>query len=71
MITVHEALPQPSAPQPGRPFPPTPMLPPRPTYAYCPTCRGRVAGLLAGCVRPLCRTADLDYDAALNRRDDI
>ncbi|MFI1194031.1 hypothetical protein ACH4T9_12350 [Micromonospora sp. NPDC020750] len=33
----------------------------------CPTCLNPVDGLLAGCDRAECITAELDYDAALER----
>ncbi|WP_328344901.1 hypothetical protein [Micromonospora sp. NBC_00421] len=36
----------------------------------CPTCGGRAGSLLAGCGKPACRRADLDYDAALDARWD-
>lgn len=37
----------------------------------CPTCGCEVPGLLAGCDTPECRTAHLDYDAAIDRRTEI
>ncbi|MEU8334860.1 hypothetical protein [Micromonospora tulbaghiae] len=38
--------------------------------AYCPTCLGVLPGWLAGCTKPACRRADLDYDAAIDARSD-
>ncbi|MFF0821183.1 hypothetical protein ACFYUR_12430 [Micromonospora haikouensis] len=55
------------------PFGDPPGMPPGlgPTWQpTCPTCMGPVGSLLAGCNRPLCRRADLDYDAALERQLD-
>ncbi|MFJ8687374.1 hypothetical protein [Micromonospora wenchangensis] len=42
----------------------------QPRLVFCPTCGGRVGSLLAGCPKPVCRRADLDYDAAFDRRYD-
>lgn len=38
--------------------------------AVCPTCLRAVPGLLAGCDLAGCRTADHDYDAAMDARCD-
>lgn len=38
--------------------------------AICPTCRGHVASLLAGCPKPECRSADLAEDHRMARRED-
>ncbi|MER7331608.1 MULTISPECIES: hypothetical protein [unclassified Micromonospora] len=60
-------------PKPGVPIPPPwpggPCNLPQPVT--CPHCGDPVAGLLTGCDKPACRTADLDYDMAFVRRDDV
>ena len=38
--------------------------------AYCPTCLGWLPGWLAGCTKPACRRAELDYDALCARWED-
>ncbi|MEU0078630.1 hypothetical protein ABZY58_12090 [Micromonospora tulbaghiae] len=47
-----------------------PIVPHHRQHATCPTCREPVAGLLAGCGKPLCRRVDIAFDAALDRRLD-
>lgn len=69
-VTAAPTLPP---PQPGIPFPapsPNPTLPRR-LLVSCPTCGVPLPGLLAGCDKPLCLTAELDYDALFVRADDI
>lgn len=34
----------------------------------CPTCRDPLPGLLAPCPKPVCRTAEVAEDAAMDRR---
>ncbi|MFD6565333.1 hypothetical protein [Micromonospora profundi] len=67
-------LDRPLLPDPPRhPANPEP-IPPRPCHnqqVTCPTCGGPVASLLAACwATPACLTEDLDYDAAIDARND-
>lgn len=70
-MTVTAGLPRPPQPTPADMFPDTPMLLPLGTsYVYCPHCGNRLNGLLAGCDRRTCLTAELDHDRAFERRLD-
>ena len=63
--------PAPAPADPSGPFPtPWPNAPWPAQLVTCPTCGGPVASLLAACWKPECLTADLDYDAAIDARND-
>ncbi|WP_341719999.1 hypothetical protein QQG74_09940 [Micromonospora sp. FIMYZ51] len=62
-------VPDPPPPAPT-PWPITPQRPcQQPAGHTCHTCGGPVASLLAGCWKPECLRADLDYDAHFDNQD--
>ncbi len=59
--TPDDPMPAPTGPFPG----------PFTAGAYCPHCMGVLPGWLAGCTKPACRRADHNYDARIDRANDI